>query len=503
MSQPRQWCGLFLLPLAPGAVGRPAAGPALCPVLGPVRRRCWRFLPVACFFLGLAAARAQFPVADQKSAGSVSGQFFVSRVDDDAPAYQNLNLAADTNLLRLKPAVLAVAAERFKSSLWRQLGIPAGAAWSGKIFLCLHPARSGNDTVTIAAMPFLNRWDYRVDLPDTLARVRYARALSGVLLLEIANRRTPRDGHSAEVPSWLVDGLAQQVLAADGDKVVLSAPTKKDEEFPVNRLNQTERGLDPLASARRILQIVQPLTFDQLSWPTDEQMVGEDGGLYYASAQLFQSELLGLKNGPGKMQALLAELPAHLNWQTAFFQAFGADFQRPLEVEKWWALRTIAFSERAPGPRWTTDVSIVRLQQLLSVPVEFRSESNALPAHAEISLQTALQSLTPDQREVVIQTKARDLALVELRLAPPFGSLADAYRVTLAGFLGDLKKDQMYAVNKHGVPTTQRTTMMETVAQLNALDVRRRTAEVRSLGSVPGKSPPAAAQPAPPGPPGF
>ncbi|HUC86228.1 MAG TPA: hypothetical protein VL970_13610, partial [Candidatus Acidoferrales bacterium] len=215
-------------------------------------------------FFCLVIARAQFPTTDPDSVASFSGQFVISRVQEAAPLYQDPSLFADTNLLRLKPAVLAVAAERFKSSLWRQLGFPANATWSGKIYFSIHPARSANDTVTITSTPFLNRWDYRVDLPDRISKARYARALSGALLLEIANRQAPRDGHSAELPPWLVDGLAQQVLAADGDQVVLSAPTKKDEEFAVNRLTRTERGWDPLVSARRVLQNGRPLTFDQL-----------------------------------------------------------------------------------------------------------------------------------------------------------------------------------------------------------------------------------------------
>ncbi len=60
-------------------------------------------------------------------------------------------------------------------------------------------------------------------------------------------------------------------------------------------------------------------------------------------------ELLGLKNGPAKLRALLAELPAHLNWQTAFFDAFDEDFKRPLDVEKWWALRVVNFAATRPA----------------------------------------------------------------------------------------------------------------------------------------------------------
>lgn len=447
--------------------------------------------------LPLAAARGQHPFPDQNSVSSVSGQFVVSCLNDGAPPVKTPAFAANTNIVRLTTPLLAVASERFKISLWQQLGIPPNSSWSGKIFLQVHPALSLDETVVIKCSPFLDHWNYEVELPDAIAKNRYARALSGVLLLELANRSAPPGGHSAELPDWLVAGCAQQLLAADGDKIVLSAPVKKLDELRVNRINQTERGLDSLANARQVLQNLPVLTFDQLSWPTDAQLNGTDGGAYYASAQLFVSELLALKNGKEDLRAMLADLPGHLNWQTAFFQAFGRNFQRPLEVEKWWALRVVNFAARAPGPRWTTDVSLARMEQLLSVPVEFRGDSNAFPTHAEISLQAALKNLGPAQRDAIIRTKARDLALVELRLAAPFGDLADGYRVTLANFLGEIRTPvQATATNKHGVPMA-RASVSETLKKLEALDRRRREAEAKAVSEL-SRGSKAAPQPAVP-----
>ena len=148
-----------------------------------------------CRPVALGAARGQFSFSDQNSVSSVSGQFLVTSVADTAPLYRNLN-PANTNVVQLKTALLAVAAERFKISLWRQLGLPADAPWSGKIHLRLHPAASPDETVTIVSTPFLNRWSYGVDLPDQLWKTRFARALSGVLLLEIANRAASPGGHA-------------------------------------------------------------------------------------------------------------------------------------------------------------------------------------------------------------------------------------------------------------------------------------------------------------------
>lgn len=446
-------------------------------------RLCQRGALVFGLLVSLATARGQFSFTDQNPIGSFSGQFLVSRVDNGAPAMQNFNSSADTNVLQLKTALLAVSAERFKVSLWQQLGLKENDPWSGKIFLVLHPARSLDETVAIASSPFLNHWNYHVDLPDVLRKARYARALSGVLLLELANRSVPRNGHSAEVPAWLVDGMARQVLAADGEKVLLTAPAiRKGDNLPVNRINEAQRGFDSLVSARGILQNAPALTFEQLSWPTDGQMNGADGGVYYASAQLFLSELFSLKNGREKVRTMLSELPAHLNWQLAFLHAFAGDFSSSREVEKWWALRVVNFASRGAGPRWTTDYSLNRLQELLSIPVQFRSSSNALPTRADISLQSALRNLGASQREPVLRTRVRDLALAELRLAPPFGELADGYRVALSEFLGDSQSTTLPTVgNKHAVYSLRQASLEGTLKKLDALDARRRDATVKAI----------------------
>jgi len=452
------------------------------------RQGCALFLGL---FFPLAVALGQYSFTDQNPISSVSGQFLVSSLAAGGSAPRDAGLEADTNLIHLNTALLAVAAERFKSSLWQQLGIPAQDHWSGKIFLRLHPARSGDELVTITAAPFLNRWSYTVELPDRVSALRYARALSGVLLLELANRTAAPEGHSAELPAWLVDGLAGQLLAADGEEILLTAPVGRNGRMGVGRLNRSEHAVDALAGARPILQNLPVLTFDQLSWPTEDQLENRDGGAYFASAQVFQWELLGLKNGREKMRALLAALPAYYNWQTAFYHAFGPDFQGPLDVEKWWALSVANFAAHASGPRWTTDVSLARLDAVLSVPVDYRGSSNALPAHAEISLQSALRNLAPAQRDLVLQTKVRDLTLVEFRLAPSFGNLAEAYRRALADFLGEAATIRRASVaNKHGVPVDEQIRLAEALKTLDALDGRRRDLEAHAVIHLTGSSRP-------------
>ncbi len=449
------------------------------------------FRPAVVFsaLLGAAPAPAQSPPPHLVFARSASGQFTISSPGEDSPLFRRPDLATNADLVRLEPALLAVSAERFKTTLWNQLGLKPNAPWRGKIFLSLRPARSTDDGVTIASAPLLQTWNYRVELPDVLTRIRYTRALTAVLLLEIANRDSAAGGRSAEIPAWIVDGLAQQTLAVGGTKIILSAPPKKTSLPPQSRIDESERGPDLLAGTRRALQNSAALTFGQLSWPDDAQVDGADGGTYRASAQLLASELLGLKNGAEKMRAMLAQLPGCLNWQTAFFSAFRADFQRPLDVEKWWALRVAAFAAHDPGPRWTAAASRERLAGLLSVPVEFRGSSNALPTHAEIPLQAALRNFSPAQQDTVLPTKLRDLELAQFRLAPPLAELAGSYRNVLADYLGQWKQASVVSGGgRQAPPMRRRASLEDTLKKLDALDLRRRKTETQlnSGGRPPG-----------------
>ena len=430
------------------------------------RTRCALVVGLMTF---LAAARGQSSFIKPAATSSVSGQFIISSTQPANPYFRHATAGTNTDLLRLEPSLLAVSAERFKVALWSQIGMAANAPWSGKIFLVLHPARSADEEVVIAAQPFIHTWNYRLELPDLIARNRCARAFSAVLLLEIANRNAPVGGRSSVVPEWLADGLARQVILAAETPTFLSAPTKTENDIALTRHNNQRRGVDPLADARRVLQNFPALTFEQLSWPTDAQLNGDDGGVYLASAQLFVHDLLTLKNGAANLRSLLTQLAVHENWQAAFFAAFHANFQRPLDVEKWWALRVVAFAARAPGPQWTSAVSREKLDAALAVPVDVRYASNSLPTYAEITLQSALKNFPPERQAEIFRTKLRDLELIQLRLTPPLAPVAAGYHQAFTDFLGGKKKGFFH----------RPASASATIKKLDALDAQRRDVEVR------------------------
>jgi hypothetical protein len=430
-------------------------------------------------------ARAQTSFPDTSSARSVSGQFIVTGAPS-RPAGSRLaarpEIATNTDFVRLEPALLAVSAERIKESLGRELnpelrGLDFSPPPPGKIFLALHPAQSTDEGVTIVSRRSPGGWDYQVRLPDVLSRTRYLRAMTGVLLLGFANR-DPAQRDSAEIPAWLTDGLSQELLATAWQEIILSSPNKVVNGLPVSRTVTNTRGLDSLAGARRVLRDHAVLTFEQLSWPTDAQLSGADGGAYRASAQLFVNELLALKNGPAHLRAMLETLPKFYNWQVAFQTAFRENFPRPLDVEKWWAVQVVSFIARDPGPAWTPAVSRDKLDEILSVPVEMRAASNALPAHAEVSLQAVIRNFDRARQVAILQTKLRALELAQLRMAPSFAALTDEYRRAIADYLEPGKRARpAQRLGKHPPVISSRPPVTDTLKKLNALDAQRRAIE--------------------------
>jgi len=421
------------------------------------------------------AARAQFSPAETGSANSTSGQFVVIGGQSVSQLASLPAIATNTALVRLDPALLAVSAERLKQSLRRQLGIAQSAQWSGKIFLALHPARSPDEDVTIISSRFGDGWNYRVELPDVVSRIRLARALTGVQLLELANRGVK--SRSAEIPAWLTDGLSQMLSVSAGlSENILSLPDKIVNDVELAKIDAVQRGIDPLAGVRQVLKNSPALTFEQLSWPDDAQLSGADGGTYRASAQLFVSSLLNLRDGPAQLRAMLQDLPQFYNWQIAFQNAFRENFPTPLDVEKWWALQVVAFAARDSGPQWSPADSRDRLDEILGVPVEMRDASNSLPVQAEVSLQAAIRNFDAAQLTPILQVKSRDLALARFYIVAPLASLTDAYRRAIRDYL-DGENPSTPRPEKNPPASSGKNDAEKTVEKLDALDLQRRAIE--------------------------
>jgi hypothetical protein len=417
------------------------------------------------------AAFADASIPGVITANSVSGQFVVLGSPTTSPLADLPEIATNQEFVRLDPAFLAVSAERIKDSLLHAMGIESKLMQGGTIYLTLQPASALDENVEVFPESFASHWVYHVVLPDVLPRERLARALTSVFLMDYANRNG--GPNTADVPTWLIEGLSQQILADTLQQVILSVPDQTVNRIPENRVSFAEQGMDPLASVRSVLQTYSTLTFQQLSFPTDLQLSGEDGGVYRASAQLFVQELLNVRGGPAKLRATLDALPQYYNWQTAFFAGFRQNFSTPLDVEKWWALQSVIFTAHSPGPQWTAGISREKLDEILSVPADFRATSNSLPVRAEISLQDVIKNFNSGIQIQILNLKLHDLEIAQFRMSPSLAILAAEYRNTLAGYLGEAE------VDRRGVIVTKSSSKFvsarDTLQILNALDARRRS----------------------------
>ncbi len=404
---------------------------------------------------------------------SFSGQFLVRHPDRLSWLYSRPEVVDNTNLLRLDPALLAVAAERYKSQVWKLLGLTAETPWQGRIYLVLRPAETPEDEVWITSRLEYNTWTYQLNLPDVVGCDRYERAMSAVILMEVANRGHRSTTGNTVIPTWLVNGIAALAMDADPDALLINMPTSLSGAPPVGVVNDREHGLDDMASAHAAFQKGAALNFRQLSWPADDQVNGDDGGLYRGSAELFVHDLLRLPHGSRQMGMFLNLLPDYLNWQLAFYKVYRGDFPKPAAIDKWWALQVIGFASRNTGTRWTLAASAARLDSLLRVPVQVWDHTNSMPRNLEIPLQQAIMEMNPAQRDAALEGQRQELELAQFELAQPFAILAAGYDQVLGDFLTKVQPTPSL-INKKGTGVRTRQGAPATLKSLDALDRRRR-----------------------------
>jgi len=390
-----------------------------------------RALALCCALAGTAAVR--WSPNDLLSARSVSGQFFVNSARQNSPVAEFSNHA---QLVKLEPALVTVSCERIKQILVNELG--PGGQWRGKIFLTLRPAQTVDDELTLVSERFKDGWRYRLDVPNPLERARFVRGVVQALLLEEANRKARE--RSAEIPVWLAEGLARNVLAAHELEVILPPPQLVVNGLMITPREVNSRRSDPLATARRDLREYAPLTLEQLSWPRDEQLIGVAGGVYRSNAQLFVSELLRFPDGRACLHSMLEELPKFYNWQLAFLRGFKPHFQRQLDVEKWWALQVELFTGRDASGLWSAEVSWAKLEAMLRAPVQLRRQQKDLPSAAQVPLTTVIREWDFERQRQALRAKLGELDAARQRVATDFLPLVDEYRRLFAVYL--TKRDQ-------------------------------------------------------------
>ena len=453
--------------------------------------RCLALLAGAAVCLGARQGVAGLPLppSDLVSARSYSGQFiaYAARSVSLPPALSSL--ATNQAFVQLEPILATVSCERIKQLLLRELNVTT--PWCGTIYLVLYPARGNGDTIMIVSERSRSGWQYRVDLPNVVERPRYVAAIVQALLLELANRSAQE--RAAEIPLWLIEGLSQLLLASNEVEIILPPPPTGANglKYSATRLDTHKQTL--LQQAEKKLGGDPPLTFEALSWPTEQELAGDAGSLVYrGSAQLFVGELLRLRDGRACLRTMLARLPQHYNWQFAFLDAFHTHFERPLDVEKWWALSLAQAGGRYAAQAWPPTESWQKLDQAIHAAVQVRISTNELPLHAEVSLQTIIREWDPLRQTQALGNALRELGLLRPRVAQEYVGLLQDYYQAIDAYLQQRNR------SASNVPSTKRAgrrrAIEDAIQQLDALDARRMALRP---GSTPSPASPFPASPSP------
>ncbi|MBP8259517.1 MAG: hypothetical protein KA118_07610, partial [Verrucomicrobia bacterium] len=274
----------------------------------------------------------------------------------------------------LDPAVLAVTCERIKQALLQELRTPD--RWRGAIHVMIGAPAVAAPPLTIGSRFTGARWQYQVWLPSEVTTEGLVRTMVQALLLEMANRQAgPR---AVEAPFWLAEGLAQHLLQIAGPELVLE---------PGSRVVRIDLKAHPLQQVQAQVTTVDPLSFSQLSLPTSDTFAGEPWAAFRICSHLLVAELLRLPDGPQCLAEMLAILPRHYNWQTAFLRAFAGHFSRLLDVEKWWSLVLANAGGRDRLHGWDAPAALAKLDEILRFPAQVRYAAGDLPVSAQLTLQ--------------------------------------------------------------------------------------------------------------------
>jgi hypothetical protein len=417
--------------------------------------------------LGARAGTGEDP--DTRTALSTSGQFLVGGPRGDSRARPGRNASTNAALVEVGVETLVVSCERVKAALLRELLLPD--RWTGRVYVVINPAMTNNQPATIGAQPFVQGWQYRLEVPPQIEGTKLIRGLVHVLLLELANRTA--GSRPAELPLWLAEGLALHLARSAETDLVLSEARVAVRGVQLDWQARQGTRRDSLAQARDRLATHAALSFTRLGDSQPGQMSAETWRTFQASAQLFVHHLLLLPGGRAALAEMLFELPHFLNWQTAFLNAFRAQFPRPLDVEKWWSVVLVHFTGLDPTRAWSTPLALEKLDAVLRPPVLVGDSAPELPRRTRLSLQQIIQQWDYLRQRIVLRNAANQLLAIRGRMPLELVRLTDDYRQTLEQYL-DRRDKSGLARSLPGLPPLLSDVLVrDTVKKLDELDQRK------------------------------
>lgn len=411
-------------------------------------------------------------VQSSRPSVSMSGQFAVFEAPADGWRPTELDHVRMTNYVQLNAPLLAIACDRIRTALMQDLGA-TNQSWRGRVAVYLRRTRNPDDPVLLA--PPQDPSMYYVSVPDKVERSRLVAAMVTVLLEELGNRTADRP---VEIPSWLSQGLAQEILHERPYELVPGLAPVGDYGMRNGFLIYDDTNAPPLKWAKEVLRSRGALSLDQLAWPNPGT---EEDPVYRSSAQLLVTSLLELNNGQACLRAFIPELAKHLNWQVAFMTSFHDHFATRLEMEKWWELSVVRFTGRDDANRLLVENSWDRLDQLLSAEAQVRTSSDELPLHTELKLQHAIAEWSPAMQMGMLRAKIENLTALEHSVSPDVAPLVRDYEEALSGFFNDRDRAGLFTDKKKslrvvGIDRTARLT----IDRLDALDAKRKELEMKA-----------------------
>ena len=417
-----------------------------------------RLLAWGTFLVGLGSPLA-FSAEPPPSLRSQSGQFIVQGAPF-RPVQLVSTSTSNVTSVRLDPALLAVSCERIKQAMLGELQM--NDQWSGTIYMLMDPNGPPDAPILVTSVRHTDGWSYRVSLPQQVDKVELIKATVQVLLLEITNRRAGRDPF--DVPLWLTEGMPVYLEAAALSNLTLE---------PETRTVRNERNPDPLRNARNLLRTRPLLNFNELSWPSEEQLSRENLPVYQSCAHLFIHDLLRLKRGQECLREMLRILPDYLNWQTAFLRAFQPQFERLVDVDKWWSLSLVHFTGRDLMSAWPREECWRQLDGVLATSVQVRLKADELPMATQVKLQQIISEWDYARQRPILWQKVNYLQALRMRVPQDLAGLWEEYHQALSLYVQRRDKAGSSSGKKNQFASTFKILINDTVKRLDALDMQR------------------------------
>ena len=136
-----------------------------------VKHAMWCALP---FLIGSSISLQGEP--PRRSILSKSHQYIISSTLVQPQPVPSGKAQPIPDRIHLSPYKLAHFAEAVKDQVLRQLQLPPREQWIGRIHLNIVPGKLG-DPIIFKRKRFINRWDYRLDLPEVMNGRELARVL--------------------------------------------------------------------------------------------------------------------------------------------------------------------------------------------------------------------------------------------------------------------------------------------------------------------------------------